>query len=54
MFFHENHFFAIFLEFSTPQSKDFRDFGDPGMCPSLHMGGILDLVRYTAEFAAGR
>ena len=42
-FFTKIIFSQYFWDFSTPQSKDFRDFGDPAMCPSLSMGlGALE------------
>jgi len=37
-FFTKIIFSQYFWDFSTPQSKDFRDFGDPGMCPYLAIG----------------
>jgi len=35
VFFAKIIFSRYFCHFLTPQDKDFRDFGDPAMCPSL-------------------
>ena len=34
-FFFKNKISQYFRDFSTHQSKDFRDLGDPGVCPYL-------------------